>query len=71
MLLMLLQRAAGSFPKQVSAGVMEWPVSLARESFPPPFATAYNKALSVDWPGGLCFVQVNYRLYSSVYFLVR
>ena len=41
------------FPKQVSAGVgpccraaaigraMEWPVSLARESFPPPFATAY------------------------------
>ena len=31
----------------------------------------YNKALSVDWPGGLCFVRVNYRLYSSVYFLVK
>ena len=31
----------------------------------------YNKALSVDWPGGLCFVRVNYKLYSSVYFLVR
>ena len=31
----------------------------------------YNKALSADWPGGLCSVRVNYRLYSSVYFLVR
>ena len=31
----------------------------------------YNKALSADRPGGLCFVQVNYKLYSSVYFLVR
>ncbi len=31
----------------------------------------YNKALSVDRPGGLCFVRVNYRLYSSVYFWVR
>ena len=31
----------------------------------------YNKVLSADWPGGLCFVRVNYRLYSSVYFWVR
>ena len=31
----------------------------------------YNKTLSADWPRGLCFVRINYRLYSSVYFLVR
>ena len=31
----------------------------------------YNKALSANRLRGLCFVRVNYRLYSSVYFLVR
>ena len=31
----------------------------------------YNKALSADRPGGLCFAQFNYKRYSSVYFWVR
>ena len=38
---------------------------------PAALCNSIYKALSVDRPGGLCFVRVNYRLYSSVYFLVR
>ena len=38
---------------------------------PAALCNSIYKALSVDRPGGLCSVRVNYRLYSSVYFLVR
>ena len=38
---------------------------------PAALCNSIYKALSVDRPGGLCFAQFNYKLYSSVYFLVR
>ena len=43
----------------------------ARLGLPAALCNSIYKALSADWPGGLCFVQSNYKRYSSVYFWVR